>query len=49
MPVYGLTVIWALAGIVTVNAGLNPAVSIAAGLGIAALALTLARQAKNAG
>lgn len=47
MPVYGLTVIWALAGIVTVNAGLNPTVGIAAGLGIAALALTLARQARN--
>ena len=47
MPIYGLTVIWALAGIVTVNAGLNPTVGIAAGLGIAALALTLLRQAKN--
>ena len=41
MPVYGLTVIWALAGIVVANAGLNPAAAIAAGLGIAAMALTL--------
>lgn len=41
MPVYGLTVIWALAGIVVVNAGLNPTAAISAGLGIAAMALTL--------
>lgn len=41
MPVYGLTVIWALAGIVVANAGLNPAAAISAGLGIAAMALTL--------
>lgn len=41
MPVYGLTVIWALAGITVANAGLNPAAAIAAGLGIAAMALTL--------
>ena len=41
MPVYGLTVIWALAGIVVANAGLNPAVAITAGLGIAAMALIL--------
>jgi len=41
MPVYGLTVIWALAGIVVANSGLNPAVAITAGLGIAAMALIL--------
>lgn len=41
MPVYGLTVIWALIGIVVANAGLNPTVAIAAGLGIAAMALIL--------
>lgn len=41
MPVYGLTVIWALVGIVVANAGLNPVVAIAAGLGIAAMALVL--------
>lgn len=48
MPVYGLTVIWALGGIVVANAGLNPTVAIAAGLGIAAMALTLARQVRTA-
>ena len=47
MPIYGLTVIWALAGIVTVNAGLNPIAAIAAGLGIAAMALTLSQQARH--
>jgi hypothetical protein len=41
MPVYGLTVIWALAGIVLANAGLNPTVAILAGLGIALMALVL--------
>lgn len=48
MPIYGLTVIWALAGIVTVNAGLNPTAAIAAGLGIAAMALTIGQQARSA-
>lgn len=41
MPVYGLTVIWALAGITVANAGLNPIVAILAGLGIALMALVL--------
>lgn len=41
MPVYGLTVIWALAGIVVVNAGQNLTVAILAGLGIALMALVL--------
>jgi len=41
MPVYGLTVIWALAGITVANAGLNPTAAIAAGLGIAAMAIVL--------
>lgn len=47
MPVYGVTVIWALVGIVVVNAGLNPTVAIAAGLCIAAMGLTLARQVRT--
>lgn len=47
MPIYGLTVIWALAGIVVVNADINPAAAIAAGLGIAAMALLLGRQIKG--
>ncbi len=41
MPVYGLTVIWALIGIVVKNAGTNPTVSIGAGLGIALIAFAL--------
>lgn len=47
MPVYGLTVIWALIGIVVVNAGITPAVAITAGLGIAAMALLLGKQMKS--
>jgi hypothetical protein len=41
MPIYGLTVIWALIGITVANAGLNPTVAILAGIGIALMALTL--------
>lgn len=41
MPVYGLTVIWALIGITAKNAGVNPTVAILAGIGIALMALTL--------
>jgi hypothetical protein len=41
MPVYGLTVIWALIGITVANAGLNPTVAVLAGIGIALMALTL--------
>lgn len=41
MPVYGLTVIWALIGITVANTGLNPTVAILAGIGIALMALTL--------
>ena len=41
MPVYGLTVIWALIGKTVANAGLNPTVAILAGIGIALMALTL--------
>lgn len=41
MPVYGLTVIWALAGVVVANAGLNPTIAILSGLGIALMALVL--------
>lgn len=42
MPLYGLTVIWALFGIVAVNWAPNLTVAFAAWAGIAAMALTLA-------
>jgi hypothetical protein len=47
MPVYGLTVIWALAGVIVANAGGNLTVAVMAGSGIAVMAVTLwaARQA----
>lgn len=41
MPVYGITVIWALAGVTVANAGLNPVIAILAGLGIGLMALVL--------
>ncbi|MEZ5754361.1 MAG: hypothetical protein R3D90_06230 [Paracoccaceae bacterium] len=41
MPLYGLTVIWALIGITVANAGLNPVVAILSGIGIALMALVL--------
>jgi hypothetical protein len=41
MPIYGLTVIWALIGITVKNAGTDPTVAILAGLGIALIAYTL--------
>lgn len=41
MPVYGLTVVWALGGIVVVNAGVNPTVAVLAGLGMALMVLTV--------
>lgn len=41
MPVYGLTVIWALGGIAAVNATPNPTVALLAAFGIALMALTL--------
>lgn len=41
MPVYGLTVIWALIGVIVANAGLNVPVALAAGAGITLMALTL--------
>ena len=41
MPVYGLTVIWALVGVIMANAGLNITVALAAGAGITVMALTL--------
>lgn len=47
MPIYGLTVIWALGGIIAVNAGVNPTVAIVAGLGIGAMAMLLGRQVKR--
>lgn len=42
MPVYGLTVIWALAGVVAVNWGINPVVATIAASGIVIMALTVA-------
>jgi hypothetical protein len=41
MPVYGLTVIWALAGVIVANAGGNLTVAVMAGSGIAVMAVTL--------
>jgi hypothetical protein len=41
MPVYGLTVIWALAGVIVANAGGNLTVAVMAGSGIAVMAFTL--------
>jgi hypothetical protein len=41
MPVYGLTVIWALAGVIVANAGANLTVAVLAGSGIAVMAATL--------
>jgi hypothetical protein len=41
MPVYGLTVIWALVGVVVANAGLNATVALAAGAGIIGMSLLL--------
>lgn len=41
MPVYGLAVIWALAGIVVVNLSDTPVVAIAAALGIIVMAVAL--------
>lgn len=42
MPVYGLTVIWALGGIVAVNWGANTTVTAIAASGIVIMAITLA-------
>lgn len=42
MPVYGLTVIWALAGVVAVNWGINPVVATIAASGIVIMVLTVA-------
>lgn len=42
MPVYGLTVIWALAGVVVVNWGINPLVATIAASGIVIMVLTVA-------
>lgn len=41
MPVYGLTVIWALVGVVVANFGANTAVAALAGAGIAVMAAAL--------
>lgn len=47
MPVYGLTVIWALGGVIVANAQANLTVAILSGIGIAVMAgaLLLARRA----
>ncbi|MCF8486772.1 MAG: hypothetical protein K9G71_16320 [Rhodobacteraceae bacterium] len=42
MPVYGMTVIWALAGVVAVNWGINPVVATIAASGIVIMVLTVA-------
>lgn len=42
MPVYGLTVIWALLGVVVVNGSANLTVAVLAGSGILVMILTLA-------
>lgn len=41
MPVYGLTMIWALAGVIVANATVNPAVAFLASAGIALMAAIL--------
>lgn len=41
MPVYGLTVIWALAGVIAANASANLTVAVLAASGIAVMAITL--------
>jgi hypothetical protein len=41
MPVYGLTVIWALVGVIVANAEANLTVAVLAALGIAIIAITL--------
>lgn len=41
MPVYGLTVIWALAGVIVANVSVNTTVAILAASGIAVMAATL--------
>lgn len=43
MPVYGLTVIWALGGIIAANWTANPTVAYAAAAGVIVMALTLGR------
>jgi hypothetical protein len=41
MPVYGLTVIWALVGVIVVNAGVNVTVAVLAGSGAIVMLVTL--------
>jgi hypothetical protein len=41
MPVYGLTVIWALIGVIAANAGANLTVVVLAASGVAVMAVTL--------
>jgi TspO/MBR family len=48
MPVYGLTVIWALVGVIWVNRADNLTVAVVAGLGVAVMAITLLALRKRA-
>ena len=41
MPIYGLTVIWALVGVIVANSSANPIVAILAASGIVVMAVTL--------
>ena len=41
MPVYGLTVIWALVGVIVANSSANLTVAVLAGSGVAVMAVTL--------
>ena len=41
MPIYGLTVIWALVGVIVANSSANPVVAILAASGIVVMAVTL--------
>jgi hypothetical protein len=48
MPVYGLTVIWALIGVIVTNWGVNTTVAAIAGSGIVIMAITLASTLRRA-
>lgn len=48
MPVYGLTVIWALAGVIWANRADNPTVAVIAASGIAIMGVTLVAMRKRA-
>jgi hypothetical protein len=48
MPVYGLTVIWALGGVIWANRATSMTVAVIAASGIAVMVLTLLASAKRA-